>query len=231
MDKRALVIGATGLVGKELVGQLLEDPAYRSVAVIVRRELSFRHPDLQVVLVEDLGQMGDRPQAFAADAVFCCLGTTIKTAGSREAFRQVDLDYPVLAARLALQAGARQFAVISSMGASEGSPIFYSRVKGELERRLRELGLPALHIVRPSLLLGHREEKRRGEIAAAAVSRALPFIWTGPLRKYRPIQAAEVAAAMREAVRLGHAGANIYESAELARLAGQAVPPLLHRDG
>jgi uncharacterized protein YbjT (DUF2867 family) len=214
MTKRALVLGATGLVGKELVKQLVEDPDYAGVTAIVRKPLSFSHPKLKEVLA-NFDKLELQAAEFHVDAVYCCLGTTIKVAGSKEAFKRVDLDYPVHAAQLARSAGVRHFAVISSTGADEGSMFFYTRVKGELERILQETGLPSLHIFRPSLLLGDRNEKRAGEGAAAAISCALPFIWSGPLRKYKPVEASTVAAAMRAAVRQDKPGVCIYQSSQL----------------
>lgn len=219
MSKTAVVIGASGLVGKELSLQLAEDPEYSSVTVLIRKQMDITHPHIRQVLV-DFDNLAQYRAEFAAEDIYCCLGTTIAKAGTREAFRRVDLEYPLQAAQLAAAEGAKQFAVITAMGANESSPFFYNRVKGELERRLAECGLHALHIVRPSLLLGHRQEKRTGEEWAAAVSRRLPFLWRGPLKRYRPIQAASVAAAMRAVVRQGKTGVHRYESAELHRLAG-----------
>ncbi len=221
MNKHAVVLGATGMVGTQLVRQLAEDPQYGRVTALVRRPLSSAYPKVKQVIA-DMDKLEAYGQDFDADAVFCCLGTTIKTAGSQEAFRRVDLDYPLTAGRLAKQAGVPVFAVISSLGADVGSPFFYSRVKGEMERRLGELGLPSLYIFRPSLLIGQRSEKRPGEQAAAAISRAMPFLYSGPFRKYKPVEADVVAAAMRGAVRQGESGLRIYPSAALPDLAAKA---------
>lgn len=219
--KQALVLGATGLVGTELVKQLAEDADYASVTVLVRKPMAFRHPKVKEILT-DYEKLETYREAFRTDAVYCCLGTTIKTAGSKTAFRRVDLDYPVQAAGLAREEGVRWFAVISALGASESSLYFYNRTKGEMERRLRDTGLPSLYLFRPSLLLGDRKEQRTVESAAAALSRALPFLWAGPMRRYKPVQAAAVAAAMRAAVREGPAGTHIYENRELPGLAGES---------
>ncbi len=221
MKKHAVVLGATGMVGTQLVRQLAEDPQYGRVTALVRRPLSTPHPEVGQVIA-DLDRLEEYSQVFQADVVYCCLGTTIKTAGSQQAFRRVDLDYPVAAARLAKQSGVPAFAVISSLGADVKSPFFYSRVKGEMEHRLGELGLPSLYILRPSLLLGQRTENRPGEQAAAAISRVMPFLYSGPFRKYKPVEADVVAAAMRGAVRQGESGVRIYPSAELPDLAAKA---------
>jgi uncharacterized protein YbjT (DUF2867 family) len=217
-EKHALVLGASGLVGTALVTQLLEDQDYGRVTALVRKPMSLSHPKLKQITA-DYERLESYREAFEADTVYCCLGTTMKTAGSKEAFRRVDLDYPVKAAQLAQAAGVRHFSVISAMGARENSMYFYNRVKGEMERRLRETGLPSLYIFRPSLLLGDRQEHRTGEAAAALLSRKLPFLWAGPLRKYKPVEARTVAAAMRAATRLGAPGAHIFENKDLPGLA------------
>lgn len=190
MGKQALVLGATGMVGTELVKQLAEDRDYDRIKVLVRKPMSFNHPKLEQIKA-DYDKLGAYTDAFKVDAVYCCLGTTMKTAGSKAAFRRVDLDYPVEAARLAREAGVRLFAVVSALGADEGSMFFYNRVKGEMERLLRESGLPSLYIFRPSLLLGNRQERRTGEAASVKLSRSLPFLWAGPntghLMKYSSI--------------------------------------------
>jgi uncharacterized protein YbjT (DUF2867 family) len=221
--KHALVLGASGLVGSRLLDQLLEDSEYAQVTILVRRKLPLSHPKLNQISV-DYEQMPIYADAFAVDAVFCCLGTTMKKAGSKEAFRRVDLDYPVEAAKLARDRGVKQFAVISSTGAKESSPFFYSRVKGEMERLLQETGLPELHIFRPSLLLGNRSEHRPGEAAAAAISRSLPFLYSGPFRRYKPAPDRTVAAAMRAALHDGAQGrrVRIYESEQIAELGGRS---------
>ncbi|MDF2934880.1 MAG: putative nucleoside-diphosphate sugar epimerase [Paenibacillaceae bacterium] len=221
MKKHALILGATGMVGTQLVRQLAEDPDYGRVTALVRRPLPAPHPGVEEVTV-DWDKLEEHSHVFSADAVFCCLGTTIKIAGTKEAFRRVDLEYPLTAGRLAKQSGTRAFAIISSLGADEGSPFFYTRVKGEMERRLGELGLPALYILRPSLLTGQRTENRPGEQAAAAISRTMPFLYSGPFRKYKPVEADVVAAAMRGAVKQGEAGIRVYPSAELPGLAAKA---------
>lgn len=128
--------------------------------------------------------------------VFCCLGTTIRKAGSQEAFRRVDHDYPLALAQRAGTGGARQFLMVSALDANAGSSIFYSRVKGETERDIAAIGLPRHLFLQPSLLLGDRHEKRAGESVAIVASRLLLPLMLGPLRRYRPIDADDVAAVM-----------------------------------
>lgn len=218
MGATAIVAGATGLIGRELVNELLNHPDYERVYVLVRQSFPLSHNKLTVISINF--DALDIPQPLFVDAdVFCTLGTTMKKAGSKESFRKVDLDYPLALARLAQSAGARQFLIVTAMGASEQSSIFYNRVKGEVERRLQSAGWPMLHIFRPSLLLGERQEFRFGERAAAVLMKPLGFVWIGPLRKYKPIAGRSVAAAMVRAAEQRAEGAHIYESAEIADMA------------
>lgn len=216
--KRAVLFGATGLVGRALLQHLLEDEAYEKVVAVVRNELSFTHPRLQTVVI-DFRQLGDCREFLEGADIFCCLGTTMKKAGSREAFRKVDYQYPLEIARLAKEEGASQFLIITAIGANSRSVFFYNRVKGELEEALRELALPSLHMFHPSLLLGSRQEHRRSEELGAKLSQSLSFLWVGPLRAYQPVTATDVAGAMRYIASRGLAGAHEYESRELPQLA------------
>jgi uncharacterized protein YbjT (DUF2867 family) len=147
------------------------------------------------------------------DDVYCCLGTTIKKAGSQEMFKKIDLDLVVTIAELMKKQGAEQFLVISAMGADRNSKVFYNRTKGEMEAALQELAYPSLHIIRPSLLLGPREEFRLGEKVAVMLTPLLKLFLRGPLNKYRPVEARKVAqfmvnVAQEELV----AGVHVYES-------------------
>ncbi len=130
------------------------------------------------------------------DDLFCCLGTTIRKAGSQEAFKRVDHDYPLALARLGKTVGAQQFLLVSALGADAQSSVFYSRVKGETERDIAAIGLPKVSFMRPSILLGERHERRPGERAGIFVGKLIAPLLLGPLRKYRPIHADDVAAAM-----------------------------------
>lgn len=202
--KHALLFGATGLVGEQLLKLLLSSPAYEQVTAFVRRSgVLPSHPKLTEVIA-DFDQLEQYASAYPSGGdVYCCLGTTIKNAKTREAFRRVDYDYPLRIGQLALAAGVRRLLIVSAAGADAEASVFYSRVKGELERDLQALGLPALHVFRPSLLLGERREVRFGERAAAAIAQTLPFVFSGPLRRYKPVHARSVAAAMLAAAQLG----------------------------
>ncbi|GAB4029541.1 oxidoreductase [Spirosoma gilvum] len=210
-QKTALVIGATGLIGNLLTHRLVDSPFYSNVKVLVRKALNWQHPRLQEVPFDF-----DHPNGLLtqADDVFCCLGTTIKKAGSKEAFRKVDYQYPLDIAQLSLASGASQFAIVTALGADADSSIFYNRVKGEVERDLTALHFPTLLIFRPSLLLGDRSENRLGERVGAGVMRLFsPLIPA----KYKGIDASKVAKAMLETTQRGLTGRHVFESDALQK--------------
>ncbi len=155
MQRRALVAGATGLVGRALVQCLLDDPDTLEVVAVTRRPLAIPHPKLTEALV-DFAHLQDIASP-PVDDYYCCLGTTLRQAGSQEAFRTVDLVYPVTLAHVALAAGATRCFFVSAMGANAAAGVFYSRVKGELENELASLGYDTIVIARPSMLAGDRE--------------------------------------------------------------------------
>lgn len=209
MKRSALVAGATGLVGRQLLQRLLQDPAYTEVRVLARRDPGVTHPQLKLIRTDlaDLAALGD---ALSAQDVFCCLGTTLKTAGSRAGFEDVDYRMVVDLATASLAAGAQQFLVVSAVGASALSPSFYSRVKGRMEAAVSALGFDAVHILRPSLLLGTRNEVRSAEDMAQKLSPYLAPLFVGPLSRYRPIRADEVAEAMLGLALRGQPGVHIH---------------------
>ena len=220
-QKTALVLGATGLVGSKLLQLLLHAQQYSHVIAITRKPLA-DHGKLQQVLLQDFEQMEEYAHLFSGvDDVFCCLGTTIKQAGSQDRFRQVDYAYPLAAARIAEKAGVRRFLLVSAMGANSQSRIFYNRVKGEAEKEICALQLPCVSILRPSLLLGERKQFRFGERLASWILPPLAPIFRGRLFKYRPIQAQAVAAAMLGAAQILTSGTNIYENDQLHRMASR----------
>ena len=207
MPRSALVVGATGLVGSKLVAALLADPDYDTVHVLVRRPFTRSHAKLRMHVV-DFAQLDGFAWPRAND-VFCCLGTTIKAAGSQAAFRAVDHDYPLAVARGTLDRGARQYLFVSAMGADANSSVFYSRVKGELEAAIAALGFHAAIAFRPSLLAGDRAEHRLGERVALAVLQ--PLRWLVP-RSYRPVADTAVARAMVDYAGRGLAGFHVVTS-------------------
>lgn len=215
--KSALLVGATGLVGSELVDILLHSTKYGSVTVLTRKLLPLNHPKLEQIIT-DFDQLDQYNQHVQVDDVYCCLGTTIKTAGSKEAFKKVDFTYPLELAQLTKAAGAQKFFIITAMGADPNSKVFYSRVKGEVEAELKKIGFPTLHIFRPSLLLGERKEFRLGEKVGVILSPVLSFLMVGSLKKYKPIHAKDVAMAMYQASQRPESGSFTHESDEIFRL-------------
>ena len=191
----AAVAGATGLVGAQVLKRLLEDPAVERVIAPTRRSLA-PHPKLENPLITD-----GWPAFTRVDEAYGCLGTTRKDAGSDAAFRAVDFDLAVAFARAAKAAGARRFGLVSSNGASAGSPFLYPRVKGEAEKAVAGLGFETVVLARPSLLLGARARPRPVEKLGEAVLTALGPVLRGPWRKYRAISGEKVAAALIASVR------------------------------
>jgi uncharacterized protein YbjT (DUF2867 family) len=217
--RTAVVLGATGLVGGHCLELLLRDGAWNRVTVLARRSLGRVHPRLEE-RVADFERLAEHAGAFAAEDVFCCLGTTIKQAGSREAFSRVDHDYVLHSARLAHEQGARRFLLVSALGADAGSRVFYNRVKGEAERDVLALAFEGVALLRPSLLLGRRSEHRAGEAFAQKAAPLLSPLLSGPLRKYRPIPAATVARAMVRLAKERVTGVRVVENDEIATLGG-----------
>jgi uncharacterized protein YbjT (DUF2867 family) len=212
------VYGATGLVGGALLDYLLASPAYTRVKVVARKSLGNAHPKLEAIQV-DYAHLAEYAPVLRADDVFIALGTTMKKAGSKEAFRLVDYTYCLQAAQIAHSNAARQVLVVTALGADARSLFFYNRVKGELEAALEGLGLPALHIFQPSLLLGARGEKRWAEEMAQGIVPALGFVLQGSLRKYRAIRGQDVALAMVSIATQNKAGLHRYESDVIQDLA------------
>lgn len=216
-----LIAGASGLVGKELLSLLLASPACREVHSLVRKPSSLKHPKLQSHAV-DFARLG-MASAHALvlpqiDEVYICLGTTIKVAGSKEAFRAIDFDAVLAVARTGIAQGATKLGVISAMGASSTSGVFYSRVKGEMEEAVAKLGYISVSIARPSFLAGDREALqqtvRAGEKMALRVSQLFkPLIPAN----YRSVQACDVAAGLLRQVQLGQAGATVLLSGQLQK--------------
>jgi uncharacterized protein YbjT (DUF2867 family) len=215
----AVLLGATGLVGGHCLDLLLADERWTRVTVLGRRASGRSHPRLREQ-VGELSGMQRHAGAFAGARVFCCLGTTIRQAGSQDAFFKVDHDLPLAAARVASQAGASAFFLVSSLGADPESRVFYNRVKGETERDITALPLSAVVLVRPSLLLGERPGRRLAEgIGQALAPLAAPLL-RGRLRRYRPIPGRAVAVAMLRLAAQGVSGVRVVESEEIAALAG-----------
>jgi uncharacterized protein YbjT (DUF2867 family) len=217
MARIAVIVGSSGLVGGCCLERLLHEDEYTRVIPLVRRNALFRHPktDERVVNFDELAEV-DLPSG--AD-VFCALGTTIRKAGSEAEFRKVDFEYPLALAKRAHDLGARQFLVVSSVAADAGSSNFYLRVKGEMEQAVGSIPFAAVHIFRPSFLLGNRSDRRPGEAIGAAIAQKTRLLLIGGLRRYRPVAADTVAAAMVAAALGPSGGINTYEFDGIRELA------------
>jgi uncharacterized protein YbjT (DUF2867 family) len=207
--KTALIAGATGLIGKQLLQLLLQDSYYEKVKAITRKPLDLHHPKLEN-LVLDFEKLSEAD--LKSDDVYCCLGTTIRIAKTKEAFRKVDYTYPLELARVTKNLGATQYLLISALGANKNSNIFYNKVKGEIEEAIGHLDFRTAHIFRPSLLLGDRTEQRTGEGAATTFFRLFGFLIPA---KYKAIDSSKVARAMVAFSKQNDPGFYFHESKEL----------------
>jgi uncharacterized protein YbjT (DUF2867 family) len=220
MPKSCVVLGGTGLIGGHLLRLVAADPAFDRVTAFSRRPIDDTPAGVEVRQV-DLGEPDGYRDALGVDVVFCCLGTTIRKAGSKEAFRRVDHDYPVTVAKAACEAGARRYVIVTAVGADPDSSIFYNRVKGEVEAALFAVGfVEGVVVIRPSMLLGDRGESRPAEKLGGLLMKVTAPVFGGPLKKYRAIEAETVARAMRAAGRELPPGDQTFEGQPLFDLAG-----------
>ncbi|WP_372773125.1 NAD-dependent epimerase/dehydratase family protein [Mangrovibacterium sp.] len=209
-----MIAGATGLVGSELMKMLIRDNTFSNVIILSRRETGFHHEKIAEYLV-DFNQPETWQDLVRGDILFSCMGTTIKSAGSQEKQYLVDFTYQYEIAKAAAQNGVDQYILISSAGANSNSKLFYSRIKGELEEKTRQLPFRKISILRPSLLLGNRPNKRFGEQLAQKI---IPFITRFVFKKYRPISGTTVAQGMIKAA-LSVDSRQLYELDEIFKLA------------
>lgn len=215
--KTALIAGATGLVGTYCLSDLIASAAYSRVIALVRRQMPLNHPKLDQRVV-DFERLQELPVS-SCDDVFLTMGTTIRKAGSQAAFRKVDLEYPRRIAEASLRLGAQRLVLVSSVGADPNSRTFYLRVKGELEQAIAMMPFESVHILRPSLLLGHRAEKRFGEAIGQVLMPLMAPLMGGQWRRYRAIAAETVAKAMVAAAQSGQRGVHVYEYDDIVKLA------------
>lgn len=209
--KSALIVGASGLVGSHCLNTLLEDDYYNKVVSLGRRTLPIDHEKLEQHVV-DFEKLNAHATLFQVDHIFCCLGTTIKKAGTKANFRKVDYHYPVAVAKLGLEHGAQCFSIITALGANSESWIFYNKVKGDVEKTIKQLDYPSVHIFQPSLLMGDRKETRIGEQIGAGFFRVMNPFFAGPLGKYKAIEAHVVGRTMVICAKQEKTGFHIYES-------------------
>lgn len=209
--KTALIIGSTGLIGSQLLNLLLDSNDYLKVITFVKRDTGIKHKKLTQHIIDF-----DKPETYkelvVGDDFFCTIGTTIKKAGSKEAFTKVDFEYPRQFAALALQNKVKQFLIISSLGADAKSGNFYLKTKGEIQDFLKDCNFESVSILQPSLLLGNRTEFRFGEKVGAFFMKTFSFLFLGNLKKYKPIESKTVAKALLKIAQTNNKGLKIYES-------------------
>jgi uncharacterized protein YbjT (DUF2867 family) len=213
--KTALVIGATGMVGKSLVEQLLDDNRFSEVLIFVRRAASWNHPKLREHKI-DFSKPEKWQHLVKGDVLFSTLGTTLKKAGSKQKQYQVDHQYQYQFAASAARNGVPCYVLVSAMGADEKSRIFYSHMKGELERDVQDLAFQSINILKPGILDGDRQEERKTEKFAISLIRTINNL--GLLRKYRPIMDQQMARAMINIAIVEQPGVNFFKGEELFRL-------------
>lgn len=209
--KGAIIAGATGLIGKQLLEKLLASDRYDHVIALTRSALPLTNPKLQNIIT-NFRDLSAVLSGVRADDIFCCLGTTMAKAGSKQNFYEVDLEYPLALARTTLALGAPQYLLVSALGADPSSSIYYNKVKGEVEGAIRALDFETTHIFRPSLLLGPRAEKRPGEDVAKVLYKIFGFAIP---QKYKAIEASTVARAMLAFASKDLKGIYIHESRQL----------------
>jgi uncharacterized protein YbjT (DUF2867 family) len=219
--KTAIVVGATGLVGSLVLQALLASKDYDRVLAVVRRPVLSPHPKL-VVLETPFDQLDTALADVKANEAYCCLGTTIRQAGTKAEFHKVDYGYAYTFAHRMRQNGTRHFLLVSALGAAASSPVFYNRVKGRLEKDIEALGFKQLSIFRPSLLLGSRQDSRLMESLTARLAPLIRPFLIGGLSKIHPIPGSTVANAMVGAARARQEGTTLYYFDDMQTLAAPA---------
>jgi uncharacterized protein YbjT (DUF2867 family) len=213
--KTAIIIGATGLIGNTLVEQILENPAYSKVVLLLRKPLTISHPKLVQEVIDF-----DKPDAskIMGDDLFCAMGTTLAKAGSKEGQYKIDCTYPFEIGKIAKANGVKQYILVSAVGANYDSSNFYLRTKGDLEKKIESLGFQNFVSLRPSMLLGDRGEFRLGEKIGMVLSNVLSPLLFGSLRKYHGIEASDVAKAMQRFANQGLSGVKYVEYDEMMNI-------------
>jgi uncharacterized protein YbjT (DUF2867 family) len=217
MAKKAIIVGASGLIGSKLLTFLLTHRDYEDVLSVSRKKARINNGKL-AQLVIDFDELAEHANALKGDVIFCCLGSTKKQTPDMAEYRKIDHDYPVELAKIALANGITQYHLISAIGANPDSSNFYAKMKGETEKDIIALGLNCLHIYQPSLLTGHRKQSRLLERIATQVMRFINPLLIGGLKKYRSIPAYTVARAMFKQSLKNKTGVFIYPSDKIKQL-------------
>lgn len=216
MHNSTALLGATGLIGGHLLKLMQDDDHFTEIRVLTRRPLEIHHPKVKVQVIDFSDPEAFKQAIEGCETVFCSVGTTNKKVkGDKTAYRKVDYDIPVTAARCCAETGGKQFLLVSSVGADSHSRNFYLKLKGEVEDKISGMSIPSISIFRPSMLLGDRQESRPLETVAQVISKALSFLFPS---KYKPIAAEDVARAMVNAAKQGEKGTNIYHYWEISNL-------------
>lgn len=214
----AILLGASGLIGGELLKLLLADPTYSKIKIIVRKELPITNKKLEQVIA-DFSTIEAHKEEMKADVVFSCLGSTKKKTPDLKEYYQIDHDYPLLVAKIAKDQGVESFHIVSSLGASSSSSNFYLKMKGETEDDIAKVGFKSFHIYRPSLLTGDRKEKRISENMGDLIMRVINPLLIGSFKKYRSISGKIVASAMHKQSLINSNGKFVYPSDKIKELA------------
>nr|WP_294870708.1 oxidoreductase [uncultured Pedobacter sp.] len=217
MSKKAILLGATGLIGDNLLVQLLNNTNYSEVLAIGRKKLNIEHPKLKELIV-DFDHIDQYAADITGDVVFCCLGTTNSKTPDKVQYKKIDYQYPLDIGSIAQNNGATAYHLVSSMGADATSSLFYPKTKGEVERDLKAIPFKSIYIYRPSLLDGNRKEKRSAERIMIGLMRFLNPILIGGLKKYRSIKIETVASAMLKESLTDKKGVFIYSSDQIEAL-------------
>jgi uncharacterized protein YbjT (DUF2867 family) len=216
MGKKAIIIGATGLVGSHILRLLLENPIYEKVTILVRRKIELAHPKLNQQIFDF-----EHPdnELIKTNEIYCAIGTTIKKAGSKEAQYHIDCEIPTAIAKIAKANNVTKFLLVSSLGANAQSSNFYLQTKGDLEQKIAKLNFKSFISARPSIILGERNEQRFGEKIGILLAKAFKPILLGSLKKYAGIEASDIAKALIKMANEDYLGNYFIESDKLKNIA------------
>lgn len=216
MKKTAIILGATGLTGGILLEKLLEDSSFEKIRLFSRSSINNNSPKIEEHLI-DMFQLEKHSEAFKADVVFCCIGTTKAKTPNKETYKKIDYGIPVTAAKLAKQNGINTFIAISAMGADANSSIFYNKIKGEMQRDVLQENIENTYVLQPSLIVGERNENRLGEKVATFFMKTFSFLIP---KKYKMIKAETIAEAMQFLSKKGYSE-KIIPSEKIQKIASQ----------